>query len=117
MLGNNYFYWGDGYFVNPSSLRVTFSNNESISLSESGYEIGTVTRLQKRTVTCVWNCGSKLRDEILTKCQASTCGIAFGPGTSGTFRPRVTGMNMAARSEWASRTDGLWTITVVFTEV
>lgn len=116
MLGDNYFYW-DEYFQNPTSLRVNFTNNESISLSESGYEIGTVTRLEKRTVTCVWNCNSTLRDRILEKCMASTCAMHFGAGTAGTFRPRITSMNMAARSEYASRTNGCWTITVVFTEV
>jgi hypothetical protein len=116
MLGDNYFYW-DGYMTNPSSLRVTFSNNESISLSESGTEIGVITRLQKRTVTTTWACNSATRDMLLEKCKRATCSMSYGTGTGGTWRARVTNMNMADRSQYVARTDGLWTLTIVFSEV
>lgn len=116
MLTKNYFYWGNHSFYAPTSLQIRYTNNESIALSEAGQEIGVITRLQKRTVTATWNCSSTTKNEIKTRCMNATTSINCGDGFF-ECRPRLQACNLVTNSEYADRTDGLWVVTVIFTEI
>lgn len=99
----------------PPSIR--YSNNESISLSEAGTEIGVISRLQKKTFTVTWKLNSDWKDKIEEKCMKATSQLQFGDYPWMTVRARITSCQLAQRSEYAERTNGLWSISVTFTEV
>lgn len=127
MLGwrdkNSYIRWTDDSYgdlyvpvpQNPPQIRYT--NNESISLSEAGTEIGTITRLQKKTITLTMIINSDLYEQVEKKCLLATSSLLFGPQTAIKVRARITAANLLKGSEWIHRTDGLWSVTVQFTEV
>ena len=120
---NSYLRWADDTYPdlfmptpkNPPSIR--YANNESISLSEAGTEIGVITRLQKKTIQITWIINSDLYEEVEKRCLCSTSIIQFGPQTPITVRARITAANLLKGSEWIQRTDGLWSVTVQFVEV
>lgn len=120
---NSYLRWADDTYPdlympppkNPPSIR--YANNESISLSEAGTEIGVITRLQKKTIQITWIINSDLYEEVEKRCLRSTSIIQFGPQTPITVRARITAANLLKNSEWIRRTDGLWSVTVQFVEV
>lgn len=119
MLGK-YIKWTSGLdtvtLPNPTAMTESYSNNEVISLSEAGTEIGNVTRLQKKTFTCTWNASSTLKTTLETMC-AEPRSLLTIAGTSHYYRARIISAVLVANSEWADRTNGLWTIRVTLTEV
>lgn len=117
-----YIIWTDGEDMTempvpstPPTIRYT--NNESISLSEAGTEIGVVTRLMKKTITVTWRLNSEWKNKIEEKCKNPTSQLIFGEYPEMTVRARITACQLAAQSEYAQRTMGLWSISVTFTEV
>lgn len=120
---NSYIKWsddsyGDLYMPIPSTPpTIKYTNNESISLSEAGTEIGTITRLEKKVIQMTWILGSDWYEQIERKCLISLSSIVMGTHSALTVRARLLSANLLKKSEWLSRTDGLWSITVQFTEV
>ena len=127
MLGwidhNSYIKWSDDsygeiYMPCPQNMpQIRYSNNESISLSEAGTEIGVITRLQKKTFTVTWIVNSDYYEQIERRCLKATSTLVFGEHSGMTVRARITAANLIKGSEWIRRTDGLWSITVQFIEV
>ncbi len=99
----------------PPTIRYT--NNESISLSEAGTEIGVVTRLGKKVFTVTWVLNSAWKEKIEQKCMKPTSTLDFGEYSAMTVRARITSCALARNSEYLDRTMGLWSISVTFTEV
>ena len=120
---NSYIRWYDDSFGNlympipstPPAIRYT--NNESISLSEAGTELGTVTRLEKKTITVTWNLSSDWKDQIENRCKKATSVLEFGDYSPMRVRARLISCQLSKNSEFVERTNGLWTITVQFIEV
>lgn len=120
---NSYIKWsdttyGDLYMPVPKTApSIRYANNESISLSEAGTELGVITRLQKKTITVTWRLDSDWKDRIEEKCSCAISKLTFGDYNAMDVRARLVSCSLASGSEYVARTDGLWTIQVQFTEV
>lgn len=117
MLGDSYFRWANATFLPPTSMSISYSNNERILLSEAGTEVGVITRLQKQVVNCVWQCTSTLKNDILQKCAVPKTTVQIGTSPVFNARARVQSCQLVDGSIYADRTDGLWVVNVQFTEV
>lgn len=117
MLTDQYFRWANENYIAPTTLSITYNNNERILLSEAGTEVGVITRLQKQVITAVWQCTSTLKNDILQKCTVPNTLIQIGTSPSFYARARVQSCQLADNSLYADRTNGLWIVQVQFTEV
>lgn len=116
MLGNNYLTFNSVVLPNPVSFDISFQNIETIKQSVAGTDMGIVTRLQKRTFKGTWQVSSTWLNNFKTLCALSTATLVY-LNESITCRARISSQKLAKNSEYAARTDGLWTISVTFTEV
>jgi len=119
---DSYMLWQDDensvYMPMPKTPpRINYSNNESISLSEAGTEIGEVTRLEKKTFSITWQLNSDWKDLIEAKCKKATSIFEFGDYRPMKVRARINSCTLYPNSEYTARTNGLWIISVTFTEV
>lgn len=115
-LGNNYLKFNDVYIPNPESMSVDYENIENVAQSEAGTNLAIVTRLQKRTFNCTFNCTSAWLTNFKSMCGLSS-GTLLWLGESIEAMARITNAALQPYSEHADRTNGLWVITVTFTEV
>lgn len=115
-LGNNYLKFNNVYIPNPESMTVDYENLENVAYSEAGTNLAIVTRLQKRTFSCTFNCTSTWLSNFKSMCGLSS-GTLVWMGESITAMARISNAALQPYSEHASRTDGLWVVTVTFTEV
>lgn len=116
MLGDNYLKFENVALPNPKSFSIAYENKENLKDSETGTTIGTVTRLQKRTFNCSFDVSSRWAATIRSLCNLSQGSLVY-KGETITCRARLTNDTLAQYSEYAERTDGLWTITVAFSEL
>ena len=115
MLGKGYIKLGGETIPNPTGFKISYANKENIKESETAEDVGTVTRLGKRTFQFTFQSTSHGRDKIKAFCMLTECFMTYKEEEiSG--RLRITGEAMFAGSEYAPRTDGLWTLTVNFIE-
>ena len=115
MLGKGYIKLNGETIPNPTNLKIADQNMENIKQSETAEDIGTTTRLRKRTFQFTFQSTSHGRDKIYHYCDLTTCVLTF-KNEEINGRLRITGEAMVAGSEYAPRTDGLWTLTVNFIE-
>lgn len=115
-LGNNYLKFNNVYIPNPESMTVDYENLENVAYTEAGTSIGIVTRLQKRTFSCTFNCTSTWLSNFKSMCGLNS-GTLLWLGESIEAMARISNAALQPYSEHASRTDGLWVVTVTFTEV
>lgn len=110
--------YGDLYMPVPTSPpQIRFAQNERISLSEAGTEIGDITRLNKKTFNITWLLGSDWIDQIEAKCDLATSTLVFGTRSPMQVRARLVSEQLVKGSEYLNRTSGVWQVTVQFTEV
>lgn len=115
MLGKGYIKLNGETIPNPKNLKISYANTENIKMSETAEDIGTVTRLGKRTFQFTFQSSSRGRDKIKSYCLLPSITLTYkSEQISG--RLRITGENLFEGSEYAPRTDGLWTLTVSFIE-
>lgn len=115
-LGYKYLKFNSVDIPNPIQFDIMFDNIEAVAQSEAGTDLAIVTRLQKRTFTCSFQCTSTWLAEFRTMCGLSS-GTLLYQGESITCRARIETANLSPYSEHVQRTDGLWTVAVSFTEV
>lgn len=115
MLGKGYIKLNGETIPNPTNLKISLANSENIKQSETAEDIGTVTRLGKRTFQFSFQSTSYGRDKIKAFCMLTECVLTY-KNEEIAGRLRITGEAMLAGSEYAPRTDGLWTLTVNFIE-
>lgn len=116
MLGSNYLSFNSVSIPNPKDFNIKFQNIETVRQSEAGTDLGIVTRLQKRTFNCSFDCTSTWLAQFKAMCSL-TSGTLLYQSESITCRARITSQKLAKNSEFTARTEGLWTISVSFTEV
>lgn len=116
MLGSNYLKFNNVSLPNPTAFEISFQNIETIKQSVAGTDMGIVTRLQKRTFKGSWNVSSTWLNQFKSLCALSTATLKY-QNEDITCRARIASQKLASNSEYAARTDGLWTISVTFTEV
>ena len=115
MLGKGYIKLNGETIPNPTNLKISYANKENIKESETAEDVGTVTRLGKRTFQFTFQSTSHGRDKIKAFCMLTECVMTYKEEEiSG--RLRITGDALFGGSERAPRTDGLWTLTVNFIE-
>ena len=115
MLGSGYLKLNNEVIPNPTNVSISNVNTENIKMSETAEDIGTVTRLGKRTFTFTFQSTSGGRDKIKSFCMLTESTLTFGSETI-LGRCRIANENMVQWSEFAPRTNGLWTLTVSFIE-
>jgi len=116
MLGDNYLTFAGEALPNPTAFSEAYTNIESTKQSEAGYDLAIVTRLKKRAFTGSFQVTSTWKDKLSTLCGMASGTLVFR-GESITVRPRLTSSALLASTEYSERTDGLWTVSVTFTEV
>lgn len=115
MLGDKYCELGGIKLPNPTKNGRSYTHIESIKQSEDGHDIGTTTRLNKRTFTWSFNCTSRGYATLKSVCDlAETTLIIYGETISG--RARLQSDDMQIGSEYCNRTDGLFVVQVKFIE-
>lgn len=116
MLGTNYLKFNNVYIPNAMSFEISYENIENIVDSEVGTTIGTVTRLQRRTFSGSFNCTSTWLAKFRQLCNLSTGTLVY-QGESIECRARIDRASLIESSEYLKRTDGLWEVSVTFSEV
>lgn len=115
MLGKNYIKLNGLSIPNPTQLKISDANIENIKTSETAEDVGNVTRLCKKTYQFTFQSTSRGKAVIEAFCMLTECTMTFN-GVDHFGRLRLTGETLFAGSEFAPRTDGLWTLTVNFNE-
>lgn len=116
MLGNNYIKINGESIPNPTSLSISDANIETIKVAEDGRDVGTVSRLGKRTFNFSFNSTSYGKKKIRDYCLLAEVVLTFNnEQISG--RLRIKDEKLVAGSEKIARSDGLWTISVSFMEL
>lgn len=115
MLGKGYIKLNGETIPNPTKLKINDMNIETIKQSETAEDIGNSTRLCKMTFQFTFNSSSRGRDKIKAFCKLTECVMTFN-GVEYHGRLRMTGESLLDDSEFCKRTDGLWTLTVSFSE-
>lgn len=117
MLGNDYMTLGGLSIPNPQKgIKISFQNIEKTAQSEAGTDLAIVTRLQKRTFSFTANVTSAWLSQYRTICAQGSSTFVFMSETI-TVRARIESASMAVNSEYADRTDGLWTVGIKLIEV
>ena len=116
MLGSEYMTINGLPIPNPAGLKIGYQNIEKTSQSEAGTDLAIVTRLKKRTFSFTARCASDWKDKLETICGLTQTTLVFN-NENITVRARIDSANMADRSEYAARTDGLWTLGIKLIEV
>ena len=116
MLGSNYMTINSLSIPNPQGLKIGYNNIEKTQQSEAGTDLAIVTRLKKRTFSFSAKCTSDWKSKFETICGLTQTTLVFN-GESITVRARIDSANMEKYSEYADRTDGLWTLGIKLIEV
>lgn len=118
MLGNHFMTFENVAIPNPDpgGFSIDYENIENEAVAEDGHTIGTVTRLQKRTFNLTVTVSSKWLDRFLVLTKLTSGTLVFR-GESIEAKARITNAPMIAWSQYAKRTDGLWTVSIEISEV
>lgn len=117
MLGANYIKINNTAIFNPTSHGVSFQNIETVGQSISGNDLVEITRLMKKTYSFSFDCSSTGYATLETYAAMRSCTVQIGTETSFTARVRITSKKLSKNSEYAARTDGLWTVAISIIEV
>lgn len=115
MLGNHYIKLNNQVIPNPTNFKIGYANYDNIKQSEAYTDIGTTNRLMKRTFSFSFNSTSRGAELIKTYCAMTEITITVD-GTAYHGRLRISGEDLQKDSEYCDRTQGLWVLTVTFTE-
>ena len=115
MLGKGYVTIGSVTLPNPVEFSISYENNETQAVSESGTLLVSVTRLLRRNISMTCQVTSFWRDKILALCgENSTTLLLEGETING--RLRLSSSNLERYSEYTPQTEGLWTMQLTFIE-
>jgi hypothetical protein len=117
MLGSNYMTLNGVSLPNPKDgITISYQNIERTAQSEAGTDLAVVTRLKKRTFSWTAYVTSEWKAKYETICGLTQCTFVFNSETI-TVRARISGATMSPDSEYADRTNGLWTLGIQLIEV
>lgn len=117
MLGKRYLIVNGTPIPNPvSGFSITFDEDETISISEAGTELGRVRRLDKRVFRGTWNVTSFWLEKFEAWCKLPTITLGY-QGDFYTCRMRGFAPKLANNSEFVNTSDGLWTLSLTITEI
>lgn len=118
MLGNHFMTFENLAIPNPDpgGFSIDYENIENYQDAEDGSRVGTVTRLQRRTFNLTITVTSKWWDRFLELCKL-TSGTLIFRGESIEAMARITSAPLVPWTQYARRTDGLWTVSIAISEV
>lgn len=117
MLGSEYMTINSLPIPNPQSgIKIGYANIEKTNQSEAGTDLAIVTRLQKRTISFSAKVTSEWKKRFEDICALTQTTLVMN-GETITVRARLDSANLEKYSEYAQRTDGLWTLGIKLTEV
>ena len=115
MLGKDYLSINGNKIPNPTSFGISYTNVETVKTAEDGKDVGTATRLGKRTFDFAFTSTSRGRDKIKTYCLLAQSTLTY-QGENITGRLRLKSEKLLSGTEYLDRTDGLYTLSVSFAE-
>ena len=115
MLGIGYFTYNGLKTPNPVEMNIDFANSENENESEDGHVLTYVIRLQRRTFSCTFDCSSKWKDLFLAMCKTTSGTLNFLDEDI-PVKARINSCQLVQNSEKLRLTDGLWTLSVTFSE-
>lgn len=118
MLGRNFMTFENVAIPNPDpdGFSIDYENIENDAVAEDGSTISNTTRLLKRTFNITVTVSSKWLDELTVLCGLTSGTLVFR-GESIEAKARMTSSPMKAWSQYAARTDGLWTVSLAISEI
>lgn len=118
MLGRRFLKINNTYIPNPApgSFQISFDPDEEIELSEAGTELGSVTRLNKRTFSGEWRVTSFWLKVFEDFCSVRTVTLRY-QGQDYTVRARGFEPKLFSNSEYTEGSEGLWSLKLTFTEI
>lgn len=116
MLGKNYLKISNILIPNPTSFSENYTDLENVGTAESGRDLVSVIRLQKRSWSLTFDCTSRWLDEFKEIGQLKSTTMVFRE-ESITVRVRLTSATLAPHSEYSKNTTGLYTLNMTITEI
>lgn len=114
MLGN-YLKFNTIDFPNPTSPTMASKTLENVATSEAGTDLVCIVRPSKKSWSFKFTLTAGKRDVLKTLCQAESTTMTY-MGTNYTVRVRDYQEKLVDRSEYDTRTDGLYEVSVKVTE-
>lgn len=106
----------DGLALPNGDIKESYDNVEHIAQSEAGTDLGTVTRLMKLTLKLKIKCDGHLYSKIKQKAVLTSGRLQYR-GLDTTARLRLESTAFEKYSELIDGADGLWTVSLVISEV
>lgn len=97
--------------------KVRYKHIENILTSEAGTDMDDVIRLNKRTVSCIFQVTSFWFAKLKTISEETTVSVQIGTETAFTARPRLQNKDLFDGSYNVEGTNGLYTVGLNFEEV
>lgn len=101
--------WGTAYGED-------FEHVETTGLSEAGYELDIVTRLNKPTYTYTFRVTDFWKTKLLAICNEISGTLYINNDAGHTVRPRLQSAPLVTNSELTPGTEGLYDVTIAFIE-
>lgn len=114
MLGN-YLKFNNETFPNPTSPSMASKTLENVSQSEAGTDLVCIVRPSKKSWSFKFTLTSGKAEILKDLCKAESTSM-FYMGTTYTVRVRNYKEKLIDRSEYDTRTDGLYEVSVDVTE-
>lgn len=116
MLGKNFVRLDGIVFPTPTSWTDKISTVENVHQSEAGTDLVDVVRAEKHVITAEWQMTSEWKARLENVVKSPT--VFLYDGTSARIvRARDLSSKLEPHSETVKVSDGLWTMSVTFTEV
>lgn len=116
MLGNNYLKVNNEFIPNPVEFNAGFAEPVEVTMTaKSGKTLSNVIRLDQRLFSGTWYLSSFWLAKFKTYASSPTVAVTY-QGNTYTCRARGYSPKLVDRSEYTDGTDGLWELSMDFTE-
>lgn len=116
MLGTGYVEI-EGVNFTPSEFEYELQPVEEVTESEAGTELVNVTRLDKHVFRATWEgIDAELLDQLERLCKSPTVTLRYR-GEEYECRARGISPKLARKAYKYKRSDGIWTVSVTFTQI
>lgn len=117
MLGYDYLVFNSEKLPWAKKNSVKITNTENIGKSEAGTLIGTVTRLMQKKYTYQFTVTDFYYEKLAAIANLAQGRLYINGDAGHDVMPRMVSYDLVQNSELTAGTDGLWTVTMEFTEI
>ena len=116
MLGKEFLKVDGVSLPTTSSFKYSFDEKETVNTSEAGTDIVSVIRLDKHIFEATWQLTSSWLDQFERFCKKKSVMLTYREKK---YECRARGFSpeLVEHSESIEGTDGLWKISITFTEI